>query len=99
VNTGKYNGALASKVWPDHAVFIDWFHDDAYSVWSTGLTDLYASVPYDGLWIDMNEATTFCDGECPDFTPDQLSTNDDTPRKLAEGDIGSDNDWFFGYAD
>jgi len=39
----------------------------------------------------MNEVTTFCDGECPDSDNSQS-------RKLAE-DIGSDSDWFFGYAD
>ena len=99
MNTGKYNGALVSKVWPDHAVFIDWFHDDAYSVWSTGLTDLYASVPFDGLWLDKNEATTKCDGECPEFVADQATNDISASRKLAEGDIGSDSDWYFGYAD
>jgi len=30
-----------------------------------GLTDLYNLIPYDGLWLDMNEATGFCNGECP----------------------------------
>ena len=28
-----YNGALVQKVWPDHAVFVDWFHPDAKIVW------------------------------------------------------------------
>mgnify|MGYP006298565073 CR=1 FL=1 len=47
-------------------MFIDWSHDDAPRVWSEGLTDLFKKVPYDGLWLDMNEPTArFCDGECP----------------------------------
>ena len=33
------------------------------NVWSTGLSDLYDLVNYDGIWIDMNEPTTFWNGE------------------------------------
>lgn len=51
------------KVWPDNTVFIDWLHPDAAQLWQTGLYDLYQQVPYDGLWIDMNEATGFTNGE------------------------------------
>ena len=28
--TGK---PLEQRVWPEHAVFLDWFHPDAYEVW------------------------------------------------------------------
>jgi alpha-glucosidase (family GH31 glycosyl hydrolase) len=52
------------KVWPNHTVFIDWFSPNATNVWFKGLNDLYNLIPYDGLWIDMNEATGFCSGEC-----------------------------------
>lgn len=53
------------KVWPNHTVFIDWFNADVSKVWNQGLSDLYKLVPYDGIWLDMNEATGFCSGECP----------------------------------
>lgn len=33
------------------------------NVWTTGLNDLYDLVKYDGIWIDMNEPTTFWHGE------------------------------------
>lgn len=62
---GVYDGALVMKVWANNTVFIDWFHKDAQTVWDQGLNDLYAQVPFDGLWLDMNEATGFCNGECP----------------------------------
>lgn len=32
-----YNGDLISKVWPDRVAFMDWFTEDAYTVWSGGL--------------------------------------------------------------
>ncbi len=59
----KYNNNLIAKVWPDRAVFVDWFNEKCMNVWSHGLYDLYNLVKYDGLWIDMNEPTTFNDGE------------------------------------
>lgn len=76
-NSAKYNGNLISKVWPDTAVFIDWFNEKCINVWSTGLSDLYALVNYDGLWIDMNEPTTFQDGEKvpDDVTPTKPTLN------------------------
>jgi alpha-glucosidase (family GH31 glycosyl hydrolase) len=62
-NSAKYGKNLVSKVWPKKAVFIDWLHDKCVDTWKMGLDDLYASLPYDGLWLDMNEATTFANGE------------------------------------
>ena len=59
----KYNGNLISKVWPDTAVFVDWFNDKCMNVWAQGLYDLHNLVPFDGIWIDMNEPTTFIHGE------------------------------------
>lgn len=59
----KYSNALVSKVWPNKVVFMDWFSRGAYITWRQGLKDLYKKLPFDGLWLDMNEATTFMDGE------------------------------------
>lgn len=41
------------------------FSADAAKIWHDGLTELYNQVPFDGLWLDMNEATGVCNGECP----------------------------------
>jgi len=55
-----------ARVWPLQAAFLDWFNaDQAKWVWGGGLSDLQAEFEYDGLWLDMNEATIFCNGGPP----------------------------------
>jgi alpha-glucosidase len=58
-----FNDTLYTKVWANHTVFLDWFHSQAAVVWGKGLQDLYEKVAYDGIWIDMNEATSISQGE------------------------------------
>jgi len=79
----KYGGAAVMKVWPNNTVFLDWFNDEVVNVWNEGLKDLYEQIPFDGLWLDMNEVTGFCNGECPDsdFKP------------TSENTVG-DNSWY-----
>jgi alpha-glucosidase len=61
--SAKYNNNLITHVWPKQAVFVDWFHEKSSIMWNQGLYDLYEQVPYDGIWIDMNEPTSFVNGE------------------------------------
>lgn len=37
----KYNNNLILKVWPQQAVFVDWFNPKCKDLWNLGLTDLY----------------------------------------------------------
>jgi alpha-glucosidase (family GH31 glycosyl hydrolase) len=67
INPTKFQGALSTHVWPKHTVFLDFFAKESADVWNAGLKDLYDLVPYDGIWLDMNEITGFCNGECPDY--------------------------------
>ena len=60
--TGK---TLIGKVWPGYAAFPDFFHPDANAHWREGLKELHAQAPFDGIWIDMNDPSNFCYGECP----------------------------------
>ena len=30
---------------------------------------MFDQVEYDGIWLDQNEATGYCDGECPNGLP------------------------------
>jgi len=52
-------------------------------IWMHGINALFEEVEYDGLWLDMNEATGFCDGECVNGTlpPPAPSPPAPTPNK------------------
>ena len=61
--TGKY---LVGIVWPGYSAYPDFLHPNTSDWWQKGLNKLYQLLAFDGLWLDMNEASNFCDGECPD---------------------------------
>jgi alpha-glucosidase (family GH31 glycosyl hydrolase) len=61
-------GWLTQHVWSKKSVFLDFMNEQAALIWMTGINNLFDEVEYDGLWLDMNEATGFCDGECVDGT-------------------------------
>jgi len=49
------------KVWPGAVHFPDWFHPRAQDYWTEQLRQFHDTlVPFDGIWIDMNEASNFC---------------------------------------
>lgn len=52
------------KVWPGFTAFPDWFHPLAASWWEKSIQPWFDSVGLSGLWIDMNEISNFCDGQC-----------------------------------
>eukprot|EP01117_Protostelium_nocturnum_P008400 TRINITY_DN29_c2_g1_i2.p1 TRINITY_DN29_c2_g1~~TRINITY_DN29_c2_g1_i2.p1 ORF type:complete len:707 (+),score=283.88 TRINITY_DN29_c2_g1_i2:811-2931(+) len=54
------------KVWPDLVNFPDWFHPNSFSWWFDQNKQFHNSIPFDGMWIDMNELSNFCDGDCQD---------------------------------
>jgi len=44
-------------------VFPDWFAPNAQQYWTEALTNWSESgVTFSGIWLDMNEASSFCDG-------------------------------------
>ena len=78
----KHNGNLIGTVWPGLSAFVDFQNPKATDFWINGLTGLHTATDFDGIWIDMNEATSFCDGECPDGPkpePDEI-----VKRELSE---------------
>jgi alpha-glucosidase (family GH31 glycosyl hydrolase) len=62
---------LCAQVWPGQAVFPDYlFNPNTYKWLKEQLAAWYQAVPFDGLWLDMNEPASFCEGQfcAPDPT-------------------------------
>lgn len=66
IKSAETGDDLVGIVWPGYAVFTDFTHPDADKYWVDNLNSLHTILAFDGLWLDMNEPTNFCDGECPD---------------------------------
>ncbi|GFS15039.1 lysosomal alpha-glucosidase [Elysia marginata] len=58
-NKGKI---LIGKVWPGKTAFPDFFHPKAYDYWLEQAREFHKKIPFDGLWIDMNEPSNFVTG-------------------------------------
>jgi len=75
-----YGTTLMSQVWPGLTGMVDYMADGADKFWGDGLEDLWQLVNYDGIWLDMNDPTCFCDfGECPDANPEPYDPDDPDP--------------------
>ena len=59
--TGKE--AYLSQVWPGATYFPDWFALNAQTYWTNQMNEFYSQLSYDGIWIDMNEASNFCNAD------------------------------------
>ena len=58
-NPDALDGNLIAQVWPGYTAFVDFLHPNATEFWEEGLQALYDKIPYDGLWLDMNEPSNF----------------------------------------
>ena len=45
------------QVWPGPTYFPDWFAANTTSYWQSQLQAFHDKVPFDGIWIDMNEVS------------------------------------------
>uniref|UniRef100_A0A8C3KGT3 P-type domain-containing protein n=1 Tax=Calidris pygmaea TaxID=425635 RepID=A0A8C3KGT3_9CHAR len=75
---------LIGQVWPGFTAFADFSNPDTQQWWLENLQRFHAHVPFDGLWIDMNEPSNFMDGSEEGCPPGELDSPPYTPGK--EGD-------------
>ncbi len=59
---------LVGVSWPGYSVYIDFVQPTALGYWEDLLMRFHSIIDFDGLWLDMNEPSNFCDGECYDET-------------------------------
>lgn len=52
------------EVWPGYTVFPDWWHPNTTAYWTKEIVDWVSTIGLDGLWVDMNEPSSFCLGSC-----------------------------------
>lgn len=63
----EFGNNYLAQVWPGPVYFPDFLHPNATSWWTAEVAELHKKVPFDGLWIDMNEASNFCTGSACSF--------------------------------
>ena len=52
------------SVWPGYTVFPDWHAEQSVPWWTDSMLAHHDNVPWDGIWIDMSEVSSFCLGSC-----------------------------------
>ncbi|NWZ57045.1 LYAG glucosidase, partial [Haliaeetus albicilla] len=65
---------LIGKVWPGPTAFPDFTNPKTHEWWHDMVKDFHDQVPFDGMWIDMNEPSNFVEGSqdgCPNNSLEQ----------------------------
>ena len=58
------NSTYIGDVWPGYTVFPDWLANNTQSWWTEGFRNFSQIANFSGIWLDMNEASSFCVGSC-----------------------------------
>ncbi|KAK5169379.1 uncharacterized protein LTR77_005354 [Saxophila tyrrhenica] len=77
------NGTYTGVVWAGPSVFPDWFAPNTQQYWNEEFNRFFnaeSGVNVDGIWIDMNEPSNFCDETCVPNPALFSIHNNDPPR-------------------
>jgi len=57
--------AIHGRVWPGAVIFPDFLNPASIDYWYNQMQAFHSVGPeFDGMWIDMNEISNFCNGQC-----------------------------------
>uniref|UniRef100_A0A668AIN9 Alpha glucosidase 2 n=1 Tax=Myripristis murdjan TaxID=586833 RepID=A0A668AIN9_9TELE len=73
---------LIGKVWPGLTAYPDFSDHVTHEWWYDNLKSFHEKVPFDGLWIDMNEPSNFLDGSTKGCPSNSLENPPYTPGVL-----------------
>ncbi|XP_061778812.2 lysosomal alpha-glucosidase isoform X1 [Nerophis lumbriciformis] len=73
---------LIGKVWPGLTAYPDFSDTATYEWWYENLKKFHEQVPFDGLWLDMNEPSNFVDGSTNGCPSNNLENPPYTPGVL-----------------
>ncbi|XP_063023459.1 sucrase-isomaltase, intestinal isoform X1 [Melospiza melodia melodia] len=73
---------LVGEVWPGETVFPDYTSAECTDWWVNECKLFYDMVPYDGIWIDMNEVCSFVAGSKTGCADNKLNYPPYTPKIL-----------------
>ena len=57
-----------AQVWPGPVYFPDFLNPKGRAWWVNEVVEFQKKIPFDGLWIDMNEVSNFCSGSTCTFS-------------------------------
>ncbi|XP_053711652.1 lysosomal alpha-glucosidase [Synchiropus splendidus] len=73
---------LIGTVWPGLTAYPDFSNNDTHEWWFENIRRFHEKVPFDGLWIDMNEPSNFADGSIHGCPTNSLENPPYTPGVL-----------------
>nr|XP_060642833.1 lysosomal alpha-glucosidase-like [Anolis sagrei ordinatus] len=73
---------LIGKVWPGLTAYPDFSNPDTHQWWLENLNSFHSIVPFDGIWIDMNEPSDFMDGSSEGCSQGELDNPPYVPAVL-----------------